>query len=576
MLCKLRSFLCFCLFFLGPIAAQADITSTSQNLDEFSFKKGLKANGGISFSNDFYAGSDSLVVRDPYAFYLNGNLNLNLWGIGMPFSFSLSNTQRSYTQPFNRFKLDPRYKWVHLLVGTNVMSLSPYTLSDHDFNGIGVELTPGKWEVSAMYGRLNKAVEYDPLKDNVGDVCYKRVGYAGKVAYSSSTGSYEMTFFHGEDKKNSIESFVPEECFLQPKKNTALSASVTQSFLKYFNVHLEYAISVYNSNLLNDQLDTVTTTTFLDKIFRRKESEKMTDAVNASLGYQGKVFGISLKYERISPYYSSLGGYYFNEDEQNITVAPNLKLFNGKLFLSGNFGLQYNNLDNDRSTDTRHLVYSANLSYNPGKLWTTNLSFSNFNTYTKVKPTSYPYLTNSLDSLNYYQVSRCLTWSNTFTFGSESVKDMLSFFTSYQCANNLTGSKLTSYSDFYNGNLSFSQQFPALSLGWSAYMTASYCSGSATETLYYGPGASLQKSFFEGKLSTGLSVAYNNNVVKDREDGGLLNSSLNATYSIQPKNKKLGTHSFSLSSGYTQYLGAMVSGDNKFESLTNVTYRVSF
>lgn len=75
---KLYVLLGILLFAVG--AAHADISTTSQNLDEFSFKKGFKANGGLSFSNDFYAGSDSLVKRDPYAFYLNGNLNMNLWG----------------------------------------------------------------------------------------------------------------------------------------------------------------------------------------------------------------------------------------------------------------------------------------------------------------------------------------------------------------------------------------------------------------------------------------------------------------------------------------------------------------
>ena len=80
------------------VAAMADVTTTSQNLDDLSFKKGLKVNGGLSFTNNFYKGSDSLVLRDPYAFYLNGNLNVNLWGVSMPFSFMYSNTQKSYTQ----------------------------------------------------------------------------------------------------------------------------------------------------------------------------------------------------------------------------------------------------------------------------------------------------------------------------------------------------------------------------------------------------------------------------------------------------------------------------------------------
>lgn len=561
---------------MACLYANADISTTSQRLDEFSFKKGLKVHGGLSFSNNFYAGSDSLVSRDPYAFYLNGNLNLNLWGIGMPFSFSVSNTQKSYTQPFNRFKLDPSYKWVHLLIGTNSMSLNRFTLSDHDFTGIGVELTPGKWNVSGMYGRLKKAVEYDPLKNNIDYVSYKRIGYAGKVGYTSNSGSYEVTFFHGEDDKNSLMDAIPDECVLTPKRNTAVSASVSQSFLKYFNFHLEYAISAYNTNLVNDQFDEVVTKTFIDKVFHRKQSDKMTDAIAASVGYHGPVFGINLQYERISPYYSSLGGYYFNSDEQNITIAPNLNLFKGKLSLSGNFGLQYNNLNNDQSTDTRHLVYSANISYNSGKVWSANASFSNFNTYTKVKPVSYPYYTDDLDTLNFYQVSRSLSLMNSFNFGSEEVKDGITLSTSYQTANSLQEDRMTSYSDFYSGSLSFNQQFVNSALGWSAYVTANYCNASQMETLYMGPGAGMSKSFFDGALNTSLSVAYNTNQVSGRDSGGLLNANLSASYAIKPKSKKLGNHVFSLSSGYTRYLGAMVSGDNEYESLTRLTYSVSF
>ena len=70
---------------LSVFSAHADITTTSQNLDDFSSKKGLKANGGISSLNEFYTGSDSLVMRDPDTFYLNGNLNVNLWNIAMHF-----------------------------------------------------------------------------------------------------------------------------------------------------------------------------------------------------------------------------------------------------------------------------------------------------------------------------------------------------------------------------------------------------------------------------------------------------------------------------------------------------------
>lgn len=563
---------------LGGVSVrmQAAITSTSQNLDEFSFKKGLTMNGGLSFSNSFYSGSDSLVYRDPYAMFLNGNLNFNLWGISMPFSFSYSNTQKSYTQPFNRFKLDPRYKWVHLLVGTNVMEMSKYTLSDHDFTGVGVELTPGNWNISGMYGRLKKAVEFDSKVENYSTVSYKRMGYAAKVGYDASFGEYNVTFFHGEDDKNSLDDEVPMECYLTPQENTAVSASVTQKFLKYFYVHGEYAVSIYNSNILTEEDEPAKTGNILDRILGRNVSERYVDACNAALGYQGQVWGVALQYERVAPYYTTLGGYYFTNDLENFTLTPNVKLMKGKLTLSGNFGLQYNNLNGDNANDTHHVVYSANASYSSGKAWNASLSFSNFTTYTKLKPVSYPYYTDALDSLNFYQLSRSLSGSVSYTFGSEAVVDVISGNAAYQTANIFQEDKLTSFSDFYSGGLSFSQQIAAWAMGWSLFLNGSFSDASSSETSYFGPGAALNKGFFRNRLTTGISCNYNWNTVSGETTGSLLNSGWNLSYAIDGTKKKLGRHCFSLNSGYTKYLGGMVKGDNEYEFLTTLTYSINF
>lgn len=554
----------------------ADISTTHQDLDEFSFKKGVKANGGLSFKNSFFAGSDSLVNRDPYAYYLNGNLNLNLWGISMPFSFSLSNTQKSYTQPFNRFKLDPSYKWVHLLVGTNTLEMSKYTLSDHDFHGVGLELTPGKWNISGMYGRLKKAVEFDPLVSNYETVAYKRIGYAAKVGYTGDFGGeYNVTFFHGEDDESSL-SFIPDESFITPQKNTAVSLMISQKFLKYFFIRAEYAFSVYNSNIYNEENEPVQTSSFVDKLFKKNPSERYVDAINGAIGYQGNIWGLSFNYERISPNYSTLGGYYFINDIENFTVAPNVKLLKGKLSLSGNFGLQFTNLDNSKTTDTRNIVYSANASFNDGNHWSASVNFSNFNTYTKVKPRAYPYYADALDSLNFYQVSRSASVMTSYNWGNDKLNNLISVSGSYQCANMLSENTLTSYSDFFSGNLSFSQQVVENKLGWSAYMMASYCDATGMESIYWGPGASVAKQFLEDKINMAFSTTYNVNDVAGMTKGSLLNTSLNASYTLKPEKKQFGSHSFSLSSGFTKYLGGMISGDNSYEFLSSITYSCNF
>lgn len=553
----------------------AQISTTRQNLDGFSFKKGFKVNGGLSFQNEFYQGSDSLVIRDPYAFYLNGNLNLNLWGIDMPFSFSLSNTQRSFTQPFNRFRIDPSYKWVHLLVGSHSLTYSPYTMAGHQINGVGVELTPKNWDISAFYGRLNKAIEYDPLENNFSSIAYKRMGYAAKVGYKSKTGNYMLTFFHADDDENSLSQPIPVEYYITPKRNTAVSVSINQSFLKYFYVSGEYAISAYNTNIMNENGIPVSSSSLLD-FLRKDNTDQSVDAYNASLGYQGKVFGIALRYEHVDPYYTSLGGYYFNDDMDNYTVAPNLRLLKGRLNFSGNFGLQYDNLDQSKNSDNKRLVYSANLSYNSGKVWSGGINFSNFKNHTRMRPTAYPFLTDDLDSLNFYQISQSLSVFSNFIFGDKKSPNNISLSVSCQKADMLTEDNITSYNDFYNAYLSYLKDYDALKLSWSTTFNFNYSDVTGSKTYYYGPGASINKSFLKDRLTTSLNVTCNMNQVEDREMGGLLNSQLCAAYSIKAKNEKLGTHTFSVSSGYTYYMGAMATSSSQYELLTRLSYTTNF
>ena len=78
----------------------------AQNLEAIGKEKPLKLNGGISLNQTFYSSSDSLSRRDPYNYYLAGNLNLSMYGWSVPLSFNYSNQKTTFTQPFNNY---PRY-----------------------------------------------------------------------------------------------------------------------------------------------------------------------------------------------------------------------------------------------------------------------------------------------------------------------------------------------------------------------------------------------------------------------------------------------------------------------------------
>ncbi len=108
------------LFFLHP-----GTYSFSQNLEAIGKEKPIKVTGGVSLSQIVYGVSGIDSRRSPYSYFASGNLNISLYGFSIPLSFSLSNQNVSFQQPFNQLTLHPTYKWATAHVGFISMSYSP-------------------------------------------------------------------------------------------------------------------------------------------------------------------------------------------------------------------------------------------------------------------------------------------------------------------------------------------------------------------------------------------------------------------------------------------------------------------
>ncbi len=561
--------------FLLLLMVQGALFSMAQDLEQFDVKKGLKVSGGLSFNNIFYSGSDSLIHRDPYMYTLSGNLNFNILGvIDAPFSFAVSNTSKTYTQPFNRFQFAPKYKWAKLYLGTTNMHFSQYTLAGHDARGVGVELTPGHWNVSAMYGRFKKAIEYNPDENNIYDVAYKRMGCGFKVGYRNKGTDANVILFSAKDDKESLEMPIPEEADLHPQKNMAISAYLRQRFLKYFFVQGEYALSLYNSELRAFNGEQIESANFIDRVFGRKGNDRFVDALNASIGYEGAIWGLSFCYERIAPDYQTLGGYYFTNDVETFTLAPYLKLIEGKLSMSGKFGLERNNLNDLKADDTRRIVGSANVSFS-SKGFTTSVSYSNFSTYTRYRKTAYPYYVDDLDSLNFYQINQSLNAMASYSFGKDTtLRHNINVMASYQASDSKNDDVKESISDIVSASLSYGQSLVPKDFSFATFFSINHAKAALYKSLYYGPGISCSKQFFDKHLTTGLSFAFNENILNDKKTNSLLNSSLSASYLLHGIKEKYGRHTFSASAGLTNRLKTETT--RNYEFLATIRYGITF
>ncbi len=523
--------------------------SYGQNLDELSFKKGIKFNGGLSLNNQFYTGSNPTNRRDPYNFFLTGNLTVNLFGFPLPFSFSYSNVSKSYTQPFNNFKLAPKYKWIQLHVGAVNMNFSEFTLAGHRFDGVGVELTPDKWEIAAVYGRFLKAVQYDSVSNNLDAMAYQRMGYGLKLGYKGETFSVSTNFFSAKDNVKSL-SFIPTQSLLTPSENWAIGVKGKKTFFKSFFIEVEYNFSILNGNITykpenmggSDSLVNLPESkNFLGKLLPSGPSTRSFDAISASTGYDSKYWGLQFAYKRVSPNYKTLGGYYFVEDIESFTLQPSLRLLKNKVQLSGSVGIEYNNLDGSRNSDALRLVYSPSLSWQITEKWNFSASYSNFTSYTTTRPVIDPTFTDGLDTLNFYQINQNITVSSGYSFGKNERQSTINGNFGFQISNNRSSSDSIAkdQSTFLNGGLNYGLSLSTIKATLSAGVQYNQSTVDNLTSYFVGPTIGFQQSYFEDQLSGSLNINYSQNIVENTKSVPILNSSLNLSYSPKFLNRTI-------------------------------------
>ncbi len=524
-----------------------------QDIEGLGLKKGVKVNGSINLNTLGYYAHGVEQRRDPFNWFATGSLNFNLFGYSAPFSFSYSNANKNFSQPFNQFSFAPQYKWIKTYIGYNAMTFSNYTLAGHIFLGGGVELAPDKWRISAMYGRLRKAVPFIPGDSSQNNnAAYERVGYGLKAGYEDNGNSIAVSLFVAKDDENSIPFVLPESQ-LTPKQNVAISINGRKAFLKHFFIDAEYAISALNNDIRanvneGDTTNIRPTNNLVKELLPENSTSRYFDALNASLGYQGNGYSLQLRYERIAPEYQTLGAYYFNNDMRNITIVPSVRLFKNRLTLGGNIGFQQNNLDDTRASTTRRGVWALNAAYIPNEKWNFTGNHSNFSTFTNMKPQPDPFRqTTPLDTLNFYQVSQTSGVTVSRGLGTKENPQSILLSGSYQQANDQAEyANGNQQSKFVTVNMSYSCSFipsdAALSVGANVYAS----NAAETETKYWGPTVNLTKGFSEKVWRASWTSSYNETTNNGIRSGPVLNNRLGLNYTPKKDDDSRGSHTVSL------------------------------
>ncbi|SKC84364.1 porin family protein [Ohtaekwangia koreensis] len=535
---KLYSASVFCVLFL-----LSSSTVVAQNLESIGKETPITITGGVSLNQIFYTANGINNRRDPYTYFASGNVNFSLYGWSVPLSFSLSNQNTSFQQPFNQYSLHPTYKFVTAHAGYISMSYSPYTVNGHIFLGGAVDLAPeGNWKFSVLYGRFLKAVqpEMDTGKIVINTPSFKRMGYGFKTSYAKDGTSVDLVLFHAKDDISSISS-PPDSLTILPQENLVVSIGVGQTFFDNFLLKAEVASSALSRDIRAEEGRHSNVLGNAGFLYTPRLSSSYYKTFKSSLNYQQEGYTIGVGYERVDPQYRTLGAYYFNSDLESITVNGSAAIVQGKINIAVSAGTQRDNLDKSKVSTMRRMVGSVNVNYIPTQKLNLSASYSSFQTYTNIRSqfttinSITPY--DNLDTLNYTQISQNATATAMYTLGnSKERRQSINLNVSFQDAADKQGEVTqNSGSQFYNVNAAYSLNIVPQNLTVSLAFNGNVNESPAISTKTMGPTASVSKTFFDRKLRATLSSSYNNSYTNSKRVSTILNGRVNGSYTIQKK-----------------------------------------
>lgn len=552
----------------------------------------LRVSGGVSATQIFYGANGINSRRDPYTYFLTGNLTFSMFSFSVPLTFSYTNQAFSFSHElpsisFNQYGIQPTWKWLKFYAGYNTLTLSPYTMNGHLFLGGGIEAKPpGRISATALYGRFRKA----SLPDSSGQGgAYERFGYGVKVGihfkarpngkykarrrlesqytrdgdikktqtpttnnvtknntpFSDNADLLELIVFGAKDKANSLPG-LSDTLRLFPEENVALSARVNKTLFKKFSLDVEMATSAVTADIRTSEKDENQPTIFVatDVFFTRKTNTAYYNAYKGQLNYNHEKFSVGVGYERVDPEYRTHGAYFFNNDFENITLNFSTQLLEGKLSVNGSLGSQRNNLNDQNLSTLRRASSSVNVNMIPHPRLNVSLAYSNFQSFTRIRNqfdiiNQLTPFDNLRDSLNFTQISQNANASlNYQVVNTKSHRQFWNLNGNVQVASGEGGTSGTSAGTvFYNASTSYNLNWSKLGLTTVFAFNYSQNEAEATLARTIGPTLTVTQTFLKRKLRLSLSGSLNNSYLGENLTSSIINLRLNGGYTLLKKHR---------------------------------------
>jgi hypothetical protein len=528
-------------------------TLKAQDLSDLKDTKPVTFHGSVGAKMSLY-GADGIQSRqDPFNYGFDVNATVSLYGIDMPFSFTWFNRNKSYSQPFNQYGLSPKYKWITAHFGYRSVSFSDFTLSGHIFLGAGVEMTPGKWRIGALYGKFNQNSDYDPYKAKVIPQLTRK-GWAIKIGYGTEKSFLDCSLLKIADNDKKYQPSVDPD-MPTPEQNFAVGLHGKATIIKNLTLEAEGAMSVLTNNSLSDAMKDKKDNWFslASSFININQTSQHFSAFRSDLKWKiNKSLTSGLEYKRIDPGYQSMGAYFFNTDLENININQSVLMLKNKMNLRGSLGLQHDNLDNSKKFTSRRTVGSVNMSYQISQKFGIDANYNNFTTNQKAGTMAI------IDSLKLFQVNRSFSVTPRFMVANENHSHLIMFMYNNMALddkNKKTASQTETNTTILN--LTYSLGFIPEKLNITVSLNSTKLKNNLYQNTMSGVTAGINKMLASDKITLSWNNSFMINKI-NADSGTVINTTFTAGFHISKK------QSINLSIYYTS---------NKFpNSLTTPSY----
>jgi len=528
----------------------------------------VRLSGSLSLGSELYSstGIDKRRPGSTYRAILTPTLSF-YDQISLPFEFYVTSEDRGFRQPFNQFGVNPRlWGWITLHAGYYSARVSDLTFGDARLLGGGVELTPGLFRFSFLYGRSQQAVQTDTTAGVRG--VYERTIYALKIGYGRPNEFFlDINFLHAQDDAGSIKNpvtgvssdSVASSFDVAPKENAVVSLAYGIPILGHaLQLTGETAVSALSNDTRSPELSDPSFN--LGSLFKPRTSTQIDGASTLSLNIVPfQSLSVRLSGRWVGPGFVSLGYAQMPNDAMEWTVAPSFHLPNGTFSIRPSVGMRYNNLRSNRLSTTKRTIVNVASTVQPSQALGFDLQYSNYGMRSNPRN----------DTLRIDNISQMIMASPHYTFPSwDGTSTLVASYTYQDYSDyNVVTSNLSN-NQMQSEVLSWSLIFPStLSFSTSLAYTAS--SASVAKTVVRSANETVGHSFFDNRLTTSATIGFNSVSVASTDQQ--ISGRLSASYNTQG----WGVFTLSVSTNSYDYGNAAI-GKPYSEQQGSLQYSISF